>query len=352
MKKRILRLTVLSLVGAGAVTGGLYWYDHRFEESTDNAYIHGEITAIAPQVSGRVSTLLVGDNERVQAGQVLLRLDDRDYQAQRDQAVAGVAAARAAIQGTEKRLLAQQATIAEAEAGIATWTAEQSRAQRELGRVNSLARNDYASRQKQDTARADSEKANAGLIQAKAKVDTARSQIAVLEADRAAQEASLAEAQATLEVATVNLDHTIITAPIDGVVGNRAVREGQYVGPGTQMMALVPMKDVWIEANYKETQITHMVPGQAVTITFDAYPDLTVTGRVQSLAPASGAQFSLLPAENASGNFTKIVQRVPVRIIIDQGQPMSGQLRPGLSAIATVDTQSTPLLPVAQGAGQ
>jgi membrane fusion protein (multidrug efflux system) len=342
MKKRILRLAVLSLVGAGAVAGGLHWYDHRFEESTDNAYVHGEITAIAPQVAGRVSSLLVHDNQSVSAGQVLVRLDDRDYRAQVAQAQAGVAAAQAAIQGIEKRLIAQQATIAEAEAGIATWTAEQSRSRRELARVNSLARNDYASRQKQDNARADAEKADAGLTQAKAKVESARSQVAVLEADRAAQQAALAQAKAALDLAQVNLDHTVITAPIAGVVGNRAVREGQYVGPGSLMMALVPLDAVWIDANYKETQITDMKPGQAVSITLDAYPDLKLTGRVQSFSPASGAQFSLLPPENASGNFTKIVQRVPVRISIDPQPDLAGKLRPGLSAIVAIDTHSTP----------
>jgi membrane fusion protein (multidrug efflux system) len=350
MKKRILRLAVLGLIGAGAVAGGLHWYDHRFEESTDNAYVHGEITAIAPQVSGRVSAVLVADNQAVKAGDVLVRLDDRDYQAQLAKAAAGISVAQAAIKGTEQRLLAQQATIAEAEAGIATWTAEQSRARRELARVNSLARNDYASRQHQDTARADAEKADAGFIQAKAKVDSARSQVGVLQADRAAQQANLVQAQAALEVAQINVDHTVITAPIDGVVGNRAVREGQYVAPGSLMMALVPLHDIWIEANYKETQITHMQVGQRVTVTFDAYPDVTLHGRVQSLAPASGAQFSLLPAENASGNFTKIVQRVPVRIAIDPDQALAGTLRPGLSALVTIDTKSA--AQKTEGAGQ
>lgn len=340
MKKRILRATILGLIAAGAVGGGTYWYLHRFDESTDNAYVHGDITAIAPKVSGYVVAIPVHDNQSVRAGDILVRIEDRDYQARVDQAQAGIKAAEAAISQIDKSLIAQQAVIAEARAGVDTWKAEEARARRELKRTNSLVRNDYASRQSQDNARADADKATAGLAQAEAQVASAESQVAVLQANRKAQEAALLQAKATLELAQANLDHTVITAPVDGVIGNRAVRLGQYVAPGTQMMALVPLDSLWIEANYKETQITDMEPGQTARISVDAFPDVPLTGVVDSLSPASGGQFSLLPAENASGNFTKIVQRIPVRIRLPKDNPLLGKLRPGLSVIVDVDTAS------------
>lgn len=340
MKKKILRGAILAVVAAGAVAGGMHWYDHRFEQSTDNAYVHGDLTAIAPKISGYVSEVLVSNNVVVKAGDVLVRLDDRDYRARLEQANAAVKAAEAALQVIDRQVEAQRASIAEARAGIDTWKAERARAGRELGRTSSLVHNDFASRQSLDTARADSDKADAGMKQAEAKVQSAESQVAVLQANRTASEASLAQARAARDLAQLDLEHTVITAPRDGVIGNSAVRLGEYVAPGSQMMVVVPLQGLWVEANYKETQITRMQVGQPVRLVVDAFPDQPLTASVSSLSPASGAQFSLLPPENATGNFTKIVQRVPVRINIPDDSPLAGRLRPGLSVVVDVDTAS------------
>lgn len=338
MKKKILKAAVLVLLAGGASMGGLHWYNHRFEQSTDNAYIHGDMTAIAPKISGYVSDVSVHNNMPVKAGDVLVRLDARDYQARLDQATAAVQAAQAALGVIDRQRDAQQTAIAEARAGIDTWRAEKSRSERDLSRISSLVRNDFASRQSLDTARADAEKADAGINQARARLASAESQIAVIEANRTAQEAALAQALAARELAQADLDHTVITAPIDGVIGNTAVRLGEYVAPGAQMMVVVPLTGLWVEANYKETQITHITAGQPARLLVDAYPDTPITATVTSFAPASGAQFSLLPPENASGNFTKIVQRVPVRIALPDDTPLAGLLRPGLSVIVDIDT--------------
>lgn len=342
MKKKILKAAVLVFLAGGAASGVIHWYNHRFEQSTDNAYIHGDMTAIAPKISGYVHEVTVSNNAQVKAGDVLVRLDARDYQARLDQAEAAVQAAQAALLVIDRQLDAQQTVIAEARAGIDTWRAEKSRSERDLGRINALVRNDYASRQSLDTARADADKAEAGINQARAKLASAESQVAVIQANRVAQQAALAQAIAARELAQADLDHTVITAPIDGVIGNSAVRLGEYVGPGAQMMVVVPLTGLWVEANYKETQITHMQAGQPVRLVVDAYPDTPLTASVTSFAPASGAQFSLLPPENASGNFTKIVQRVPVRIALPDHGPLAGLLRPGLSVVVDIDTAPTP----------
>lgn len=339
MGKRIVRMVVLSglLIGLGG--GALWWWQsQRGHEHTDNAYIQGDVTVISPKVSGHVVDLAVGDNQPVRAGQVLLRIDPRDFQAKVDEAVAAVDAAEAAIVGTDKRLIAQQTVIGEAEAGVHTWQADLGLAQRELGRTNSLVKEDFASRQRLDSHQAALAKARAGLEQANAKLDAARAQVAVLEADRIRQQAQLAEARAKLDAARINLANTDVTSPTDGVIGNRAVQLGQFVPAGTHLLSVVPLETVWIEANFKETQIGAMRPGQPVTITVDAYPDTPLSGKVSSFSPASGAEFSLLPPQNATGNFTKIVQRIPVRISINPDHALSGLLRPGLSVVVDVQT--------------
>lgn len=339
MGKRIVRLVILFCLLGGIGFGAVQWWrSQQGHQSTDNAYVHGDVTTLSPKVSGHVVELAVEDNQAVKAGQVLLRIDPRDYQAKVDEAAAAVAAAEAAIVGTEKRLLAQQDVIQEATAGVHTWQAELGLAQRELGRTSSLVKEDFASRQRLDSHQAGVSKARAGLEQATAKLESARSQVAVLEADRVRQQAQLAEARAKLDLARINLDNTVVKAPVDGVIGNRGVRLGQMVNPGAHLLSVVPLETVWIDANFKETQIADMRPGQPVTIRVDAYPGQTLTGTVASFSPASGAQFSLLPPENASGNFTKIVQRVPVRIALSPDNPLAGQLRPGLSVVVDVRT--------------
>lgn len=338
MSKRAAPVVLLGLALAGASLGGGWWLTHRGIESTDNAYVQADITTISPKVAGYVADVPVTDNQAVAAGAVLARLDDTDYRARLAEAEAAVAAAKAGLGVLDSRLEAQAAVIAEAAAAVATWRAEQTLATRELGRIRSLARDDFASRQRLDAAAAAADKAAAGLAQARAKQAAAEAEVQVLRADRLRQEALLAQAEATRDLALDALENTVIRAPRAGVVGNRAVRAGQYVGPGSHLMALVPLDSVWVDANFKETQIGALTPGQPVTVRVDAWPDEPVTGTVASVAPASGAEFSLLPPENATGNFTKVVQRVPVRIDLPPDNPLAGRLRPGLSVVVEVDT--------------
>lgn len=351
MSKRAVRILVLGTVLVGAAAGGGWlWWQQRGHVSTDNAYVQGDVTTIAPKVIGYVTEVAVEDTDRVRAGDVLVRIDDRDYRAHVAEAEAAVQAARAALVGYDRRLEAQDVAIAEAEAGLATWQADLELARKELARTGRLARQDFASRQNLDAAQAALDKAQAGLAQAKAKRDTARSQVAVIEADRARQQAQLAEAEAKLELARVDLENTLVRAPVDGVVGNRGVRLGQLVSAGTPLMSVVPLDSVWVDANFKETQIGDLEPGQLVHLSVDAFPGKTLTGRVGGLSPASGAQFSLLPPENATGNFTKIVQRLPVRIEIEDAGALAGRLYPGLSVVVDVDTTAPVIAADGEGA--
>lgn len=339
MAKRAVRVLVLTGVLTALIGGsGWFWMSRQGHEHTDNAYIHGDLTVISPKISGHVVELAVEDNQPVRAGQILLRIDARDFQVKVEESEAVLLGAEAAITGTDKRIAAQKTAVEEAEAGLRTWQAELDLAQREQGRTVSLVREEAASRQRLDTTQATLSKARAGLDQARAKVESARAQIAVLEADRLRQQAAVSEARARLDAAKINLANTDVTSPVDGVVGNRAVQLGQFVATGSHLLSVVPLDTVWVEANFKETQIGAMRPGQPVTVTVDAYPDLPLHGTVSSFSPASGAQFSLLPPENATGNFTKVVQRIPVRISLPGDNPLRGQLRPGLSVVVDVQT--------------
>lgn len=339
MPSKLIKIAaVATLVGAAAAGGGALWWTQRGHISTDNAYIQGDVTTISPRVGGYVVEVAVGDNQAVTAGQILARIDDRDYRARVAEASAAVDAAQAALEGYERRIEAQQAEIGEAAAGLTTWQAELDLARKELSRTASLAREDYASRQRLDNAESTVSKARAGLIHAEAKLVTARSQIAVIEADRRRQKSLLDQARAHLDLAQVDLENTVLRAPIDGVVGNRGVRLGQLVVPGASLLSLVPLEGVWVVANFKETQIDALSPGQPVNVTVDAFPGVSLAGTVGGMSPASGAEFSLLPPENATGNFTKIVQRIAVRVDLPAGSPLAGRLRPGLSAVVNVNT--------------
>jgi membrane fusion protein (multidrug efflux system) len=330
---------VLGLVAIGGVVlGGQWWLARRGVESTDNAYIRADVTTISPKIAGYVTAVPVADNEVVAAGAVLVRVDDADHRARLAEAEAAVAAASAQLAVTDSRIEAQAAALQEAEAAIATWRAEGALADRELGRYRQLASNDFASRQRLDTAATAADKARSGLAQVLAQRSAVQSQTAVLEADRLRQEALLQQAEAARDLARDALDHTVIVAPRAGMIGNRGVRLGQYVTPGSHLMSLVPLDELWIDANFKETQIEGLRPGQQATIHVDAYPDLDLRGTVESLAPASGSVFTLLPPENAAGNFTKIVQRVPVRIALAKDANRDRRLRPGLSVVVEVDT--------------
>src|SRR3954447_23494862 len=339
----LLPVVVLALLAAG---GWYWWTEWRHLQSTDDAYIQSDISLISPKIEGYIKEVRVKDNLPVAAGDVLFVIDDRDLAAKLTQAEAAVATAEAAVDTYESRLELQRAMIDQAKAEIAAAEAEKSRTERDYQRYKQLAASDYASRQRLETVQADDEKAAAALAQKRggggraarrAAVVAALGTLRVLRAQRDEEKAKREQARATVQLARNDLDHTVIRAPVAGIAGNRAGQVGQYVKPGTQLLSLVPLTRVYITANFKETQLTRMRVGQAADIFVDAYPERPFTGRVESFAPASGAQFSLLPPDNATGNFTKIVQRVPVRIAVPAGGSIAGLLRPGLSVTITVD---------------
>lgn len=319
--------------------GGYWWVKGRFIETTDDAYLQSNISIIAPKVAGYVKRIPVVENQHVQAGDVLVVIDDQDFAASVDQAKAQMASQKAAIASIDSQLALQASRISQAQADIATAEADLAFARSDLSRYRELVQTGAASRQHFETAQQAERKAIAGLDKAHANLATEEKQVGVLQAGRHQAEANLQEAEAALALRQIDLDNTVIRAPVGGVIGNKGVDMGQYVKAGTQLFALVPDRDVYIVANYKETQIAHMRPGQPVEVSVDAFPSEHVTGRVESFSPASGAQFSLLPPENATGNFTKVVQRIPIRIALPQSDPLTRKLRPGLSVQAAIDTR-------------
>jgi membrane fusion protein (multidrug efflux system) len=331
-----LPLVLLALLAAG---GWYWWTEWRHLQSTDDAYVQSDISLISPKVEGYIKEVRVQDNQPVAAGEVLFVIDDRDFTAKTAQAEAAVATEEAAVDTYDSRLDLQRAMIDQAKAEVAAAEAEKARTERDYQRYKQLAASDYASRQRLETVQADDEKAAAALAQKRAAVVAALGTLRVLRAQRDEEKAKREQARASLRLARNDLDNTIIRAPVAGIAGNRAGQVGQYVKPGTQLLSLVPLPRVYVTANFKETQLTRMRVGQTAEISVDAYPDQPLVGRVESFAPASGAQFSLLPPDNATGNFTKIVQRVPVRIAVPADASLAGLLRPGLSVTVTIDTR-------------
>jgi membrane fusion protein (multidrug efflux system) len=335
--RRILLATAAAVLLAGAIWGGdYYWTVGRFLVSTDDAYVKADNTTIAPKVSGYLTEVLVGDNERIKAGQVLARIDDRDFKVALDQSKADVAAAEAAINSKKAQLDVQQAVIAAAKATIEVDTATKTFANQENKRYTDLAATGYGSVQNAQQAQSRNASAEAAILRDTANLASAEKQVELLKAEIVQATAAAQRATAIQRQAELNLSYTTITAPIDGVVGNRTLRVGQFVQAGTQLMSLVPANGAYVVANYKETQLTHVAQGQAVDIEVDMFPGKVVHGHVDSLAPASGQEFALLPPDNATGNFTKVVQRIPVKITIDQNP--SVDLRPGMSVIPTIQT--------------
>jgi membrane fusion protein (multidrug efflux system) len=332
------------LLLAGTASGGKFGYDYwtvgRYLQSTDDATVQADTTLIAPKVSGLIAEVLVGDNAPVKAGQVLARIDDRDFRAALDQAQADVVAAEAAVRNFDAQISLQQAEIDQAAAQLAASRATWHFAQADAERYRELASTGFGSRQHaqqtaaaRDQLLAQTQSSVAGLIAAQRKItvlQTARDQAAA-QADRS---------RATRQQAELNLGYTTITAPVDGTVGARTVRVGQYVAAGTQLMAIVPLNQVYIVANFKETQLAHVRAGQKVRITVDGLSGRAISGHVDSLSPASGLEFALLPPDNATGNFTKIVQRIPVKVALDD--QAQGLLRPGMSVEPTIDTRNLP----------
>ncbi|MBP2316770.1 HlyD family secretion protein [Azospirillum soli] len=317
------------------------WVGSAGRQWTNDAYLQADVTPIAAQVSGTVTAVPVGDFQRVRAGDTLAEIADADYRARVAQAEGAVAAAKAAIAVLDSQKRTQQTQLDQAQANLKGLEAEAWRTRLERERQGALIDERLAGTpQAYQQAEAAERRAAAALEAGHAQIEQEKARIEGLEAQRRQAEATLAQQEAALTLARINLGYTRITAPADGVLGHRQVRVGQYVAPGTQVVTLVPLPDVWVVANYKETQLTHMRPGQPAAVRVDAFPGTELRGRVVAYAPATGSQFALLPPENATGNFTKIVQRIPVKILLDQPNPLVDRLRPGMSVEATVDTSA------------
>ena len=356
-KKRRLPARGLLVLGAALVIGGggvAYLNAAHRSATTDNAYLKADDTIVAPRVKGHVAQVLVAENQVVQAGQVLVRLDPEEYAARvagarGDLALAeaSVAQAQAALNrlGSESALAA--ANVHEAQTGIRASDAQAARAQADWARYNSLLKTGWVPRRDADRVQADAIAASAAAERSRASLAVSRSQAEVTAQRRGELEAGVAQAKAqrdkadaALALALQDRDHSEIRAPIAGVVGDRQANVGDYVQPGSRLMTLVPVRDLYITANFKETQTARMLRGQAAKVKVDALPGVTLKAHVESFAPGSGSEFALLPFEPGTGNFTKIVQRVPVRLRFDPGQPDVAKLRSGLSAKVTVTLAS------------
>jgi membrane fusion protein (multidrug efflux system) len=323
-----------------AVTGTLYYWRYaRFIISTDDAYAQADSTILASRVSGYVSAVQVEDDQHVKAGQILARIDDRDYRATLDQSRADVQAAKADVTNLEAQLAQQDTLIARARASVAASQAALDLARINRTRAENMAGIGFGSQQQSQEADAHAREQVADLQRDRAALATAEREVDVLRAKLAQARALSERSEAVERRAQLDVEYTTIIAPIDGTVGARSLRVGQYVQAGTQLLAIVPLRDVYIIANFKETQLTQARSGQQVRLRVDTFPGVDLSGYVDNLAPATGLEFSLLPPDNATGNFTKIVQRVPVKIRLDTDQPLIGQLRPGMSVEAYIDTR-------------
>jgi membrane fusion protein (multidrug efflux system) len=339
LKQAALGLAVIAGIFAAADYGRYYWGTGRYLVSTDDAYVDAHSSIMSPKVSGYISDVPVNDNQPVKVGDVIARIDPRDYQTALDQARANVAAAQASIDTLTQQIAQQHLVVQQAEQQVASDQAALTYSQQDFQRYTDLERTGYGTVQRAQQAQSDIVQKQAKSDSDKAGVASAEKQIGVLQAQLEQARATLAQQQASEHQAELNLSYTTITSPFDGTVGVRNIQIGQYVQPGTQLMAIVPLHQVYITANYMETQLTHVQAGQPVTINIDTFDGTVVHGHVESLAPASGQQFALLPPDNATGNFTKIVQRIPVKIAIDANDPLAGRLRPGMSVEPTIDTK-------------
>ncbi|GAC1549817.1 MAG: HlyD family secretion protein [Beijerinckiaceae bacterium] len=338
-RKRLVLILVLLAVIGGGVYKGYDWYTRtRFLVSTDDAYVKADMAVIAAKVSGYVTSVNVTENMSVKTGDVLARIDDGDYQLAVDAASRKVETQNATVERIGAQVKAQRPVIEQSRAQLTSAQADALRASMENERATSLLARAYGTPQRAKQARADRDRTAAAVANAQAAVTAAEANLAVLQAQKTEAERARAELQTALERAERDFSFTQVRAPFDGVVGNKAVQAGQFVQTGTRLLALVPLDSAYIEANFKETQLGSLKPGQRVSISVDAYSDKPIEGTVESFAPASGSQFSLLPPENATGNFTKIVQRVPVRIKVPPEVAHTGALRPGLSVVVEVHT--------------
>jgi len=332
----------LALLAAAGWYGYEWWTNGRFMISTDDAYIEGDIAAISPKVSGYIAAVNVVANQVVKAGDPLVTLDNGDYVLAKEQAEAQIVTQKLALDRIDAQIEGAKASLAQAEAQKVAYQASLSGAEVAEKRAKELNNKAVGTTASLDSATVALDQAKANLVGADANIVAARANIAVLQAQRAESESGVRTLELARDKAARDLGFTVLKAPYDGVVGNISMQVGDLVSAGQRLAALVPVKDLYIEANFKETQIAHLVPGSKVHLHVDAYEDDDILGTVQSIAPASGSVFSLLPAENATGNFTKVTQRVPVRIAIPKEALDTGKLRAGLSVVVDVDSRTAP----------
>lgn len=335
-------IAIVAITAAAAIVIGVlshnWWTVGRYWQSTDDAYVGGDVTVIAPKVAGFIAQIAITDNQTVHAGDLLLKLDDRDYRAALEKAEADVALQEAALTNLDAARDLQEAMVAQAQAGIAAADAEITRTHDDQVRSQRLLDTGVSSTQEFQKAVADYQTASANGDKARAALTAAQRQLAVIATQKQQVHAALDGATAQRDLARLNLGYTELRAPIDGIVGNRSAQLGAYATVGSQLLSLVPTQGLWIDANFKEDQLAHMRPGAPASVRVDLLAGRKLHGHLASIAPATGAQFSVLPPENATGNFTKIVQRVAVRILLDDSVAV-GQLRPGLSVTAQVNTK-------------
>ena len=338
-RRALLALGLVAVLGIGGYYGHYWWTEGRFYVSTDDAYVRADFSVISAKVAGIITAVPVKDNITVRAGDVLAQIDDRDYENTVELARNKLATQDATIERLKQQAIAQQAVIDQAKAQVASMKASLVRSSADFERAQTLAQREFGSKQRLDQARADRDQGQAAVRAAEAAEVSAKANLTVLNAQAKEAEGVRAELQSSLDRALLDLSYTTVKAAFNGVIGNKVVQVGQYVQPGTRLLSIVPLDTAYIEANYKETQLAHIRPGQPADVSVDAADGRVFHGVVESIAPASGSQYSLLPPENATGNFTKIVQRVPVRIRVDGDAIRQGVLRPGLSVVTYVNTK-------------
>ena len=317
------------------------WVGSARTQTTNDAYVRADVSQLSSRVAGEVKTVAVSDYQRVKAGDLLVEIDPSDYEAQVAQAGAAVAGAQAALDNLANQVELQYATIAQSEAQRASAEAVQLQAQQEQERQQSLIQTESGTRQRLEQANAALTKAQADVRASRAVIAAQKHQMEVLAGTKKQRAADVLAAKAALKAAKLKLGYTRVNAPFDGIVGARQVQPGDYVNIGSNLFNVVPLPNVYIIANYKETQLTHVKAGQPASITIDSFPRQVLHGHVARISPASGSQFALLPPDNATGNFTKVVQRIPLRIEFDKGQPLIDSLLPGMSAVTRIDTEGT-----------
>jgi membrane fusion protein, multidrug efflux system len=339
-------LVVLLALSGGAYYGHYWWTAGRYLVSTDDAYVGAKSATLSPKVSGYISDITVADNARVAEGDVIARIDDGDYRLAVQAAHDQIAVQQAVVVRLGRQTTAQEATVDQTKAQLASAKAGAKRADLELKRQQDLATRQISSKQSLEQAQATYDQSVASVQAAEAAIESATANVGVLKAQQEEARRTLQQYQTTLAKAERDLSFTVIRAPFDGVIGNRAVQVGDYVQPTQRLASLVPLDAIYVDANFKETQLARVHPGQPVSIAIDAFPDHALEGKVASVAPASGSVFSLLPPDNATGNFTKIVQRLPVRILVPAAVAEQSLLRPGMSVVVSVNTK--PGAPVTQ----